>query len=141
MDEKTLISLIQNEGAKFYDTQIVNENSHNIYRVFITCEGGVNLDLCAKISNIISPLLDLNPPMQGKYLLEVSSPGLERKLSKTSHFLNSIGEIVKIKLQNSEKIIAKLVNADEKGIFLLCDDEEVYYLYDDINTARTYIQW
>ena len=55
---------------------------NTIYRVLITKVGGVNLDLCATISYELSPFLDVNPPMSQAYRLEVSSPGIERKLTK-----------------------------------------------------------
>lgn len=141
MDEQTLAQLIENEGANFYDTEIANENNQNIYRVFITHKDGVQLDLCAKISNIISPLLDLNPPMKGKYFLEVSSPGIERKLKKPKHFMGSIGEEVKITLINTDKIIGTLKSADENGISLQEENEIHEIAYDDIYNAKTYVKW
>jgi len=84
--------IIKSHGATLYDSEIVNENSETIFRVYIVKEDGVNLDLCADISRDISPLLDINPPVNGEYRFEVSSPGIERKLTKLTHFKNSIGE-------------------------------------------------
>ncbi len=141
MDEKTLKELIENEGADFYDTEVASENGNNIYRIYITCKDGVNLDLCAKISNIISPILDLNPPIKGQYYLEVSSPGIERKLKKPRHFMGSIGEEIKVQLVNTDKIIGTLKNADEKSIHVEEDGEILEIAYDDIFKAKTYVQW
>lgn len=141
MDKNTLKELIENEGANFYDTQVASEGGKNIYRVYITCKDGVTLDMCAKISNIISPLLDLNPPMKGQYFLEVSSPGIERKLKIPSHFIGSIGEMVKVKLVNTDKIIGLLESANENEITLKEDDEIHSLTYDDIYSAKTYVQW
>ncbi len=141
MDEKTLKELIENEGADFYDTEVVSENGNNIYRIYITCKDGVNLDLCAKISNVISPILDLNPPIKGQYFLEVSSPGIERKLKKPRHFMGSIGEEIKVQLVNTDKIKGTLKNADEKSIRVEEDDQMLEIFYDDIFKAKTYVQW
>ncbi len=141
MLEDTLKQIIQNEGANFYDAVAANENGSNIYRVFITHKDGVTLDLCAKISNIISPILDTEPPMRGQYFLEVSSPGLERKLTKPNHFQNSIGELVKISLISTEKLEGEILNADEDGLILLDGDEEVKVSYDDIHSAKTFVRW
>lgn len=136
-----LKELIENEGVSFYDTEVASENGHNIYRVYITCKDGITLDKCAEISNIISPILDINPPIKGKYFLEVSSPGIERKLKKPRHFIGSINEMIEIKLVNTDKIIGTLKNADENGITL--DEEgEIHQLaYDDIYSAKTYVKW
>ncbi len=142
MLEDSLKQIIQNEGGVFYDTQIANENGKNIYRVFITCKDGVSLDLCAKISNIISPILDTEPPMKGQYFLEVSSPGLERKLTKPNHFQNSLGELVRVELVNTEKIEGKIINADEQKVSIKEEDgEDMDIKYDDILKAKTFVIW
>ncbi|PID47972.1 MAG: ribosome maturation factor RimP [Proteobacteria bacterium] len=141
MDENTLKELIKNEGANFYDTELVKENDHQIYRIFITSKDGVSLDLCAKISNIISPLLDLNPPTKGQYFLEVSSPGLERKLKKPNHFINSLGELARIDLVSTEKIEGKIISADENQVSIQEDDEILSINYDDIHRAKTFVKW
>ncbi len=141
MNEDTLKQLIENEGVNFYDSEIANENGQSIYRIYITHKDGITLDICAKISNILSPLLDLNPPMKGKYFLEVSSPGIERKLKKPKHFMASIGDDVEITLINTDKIIAKLVNADENSITLQEDEQTHTINYSDIYKSKTYVQW
>ena len=63
----------------------------DIFRVIVTSKDGVNLDKCAEISRLISPILDIDEPMGGKYNLEVSSPGIERKFKKPEHFIASVG--------------------------------------------------
>ena len=74
-------ALVGECGVKFYGTQTQKTGDNLIFRVFITKDGGVMLDDCVKVSELISPILDVNPPVSGKYYLEVSSPGLERILS------------------------------------------------------------
>ena len=60
---------------------------------------------------ILSPIFDLEPPLEGEYLFEVSSPGIERKLTKPEHYSASLGEKVKIKLKTKEKFIqASVIN-------------------------------
>ena len=79
-------ALVGECGVKFYGTQTQKTGDNLIFRVFITKDGGVTLDDCVKVSELISPILDVNPPVSGKYYLEVSSPGLERILSDLRHF-------------------------------------------------------
>ena len=139
---QTIKNIIEENGALFYDSEIVSENNNKIFRIFITAKDGVNLDLCAKISRIISPIIDLDPPVNGAYTLEVSSPGIERSLKKPEHFRGSIGDIVKIKLINTDKIIGELKSYDGETLKIQEDDGELVSInIEDIDKARTYYKW
>jgi len=102
--ETQIGKIVEANGAFLYDIEIVTEFDETIFRVLVTKEGGVDLDLCADISHELSPFLDVHPPMSQKYRLEVSSPGIERKLTKPVHFQNAIGEKVKLKIKGGDKI-------------------------------------
>jgi len=139
---ETIRKIIEDNGASYYDSEIVSENSNRIFRIYITAKDGVTLDLCAKISRIISPILDLEPPVNGAYTLEVSSPGIERTLKKNEHFTGSIGQDVKIKLINTDKIIGKLNSFDGKVLEIIEEDgEHTLINLEDIDKARTYYKW
>jgi len=139
---KMIKKIIEENGAVFYDSEVVSENNNRIFRIYITAKDGVTLDMCAKISRIISPILDLEPPLNGAYTLEVSSPGIERTLKKDEHFRGSIGENVKIKLINTDKIIGQLASYDGKTMEVLEDDGERTKIdIEDIDKARTYYKW
>ena len=114
--ETQIAKIVEANGADLYDTQIVTEFDETIFRVLVTKVGGVDLDLCAGISHELSPFLDVHPPMSQRYRLEVSSPGIERKLSKPVHFKNAIGEKVKLKVIDGDKLKGTLIAADNKGI-------------------------
>lgn len=124
-----------------YDTELTKEGDNFIYRIYIlknSSHKSVSLDDCEKFSRLISPILDLNPPTDEKYFLEVSSPGLERKLTKPEHFKLSIGEIVKVKTKEKEEIISKLLSADDEKITL---EDGTILNYTDIKSTKTYIYW
>lgn len=112
-------------------------------RIYVQKEGGVNLDDCARLSEILSPIFDVEPPVNGEYFLEVSSPGLERKLSKIEHFAKSIGELVKITTNEKEKIEAKIIAVDDENITLenLENKEKTTINFNDIKKARTFVEW
>jgi len=139
--ETQIAKIIEANGAALYDTEIVTEFDETIYRVLITKVGGVNLDLCATISHELSPFLDVHPPMSQAYRLEISSPGIERKLTKQVHFENAIGEKVKLKLGAGNKVKGRLKSADAKGIVLDTKAGEESYDYADLNTCKTYFDW
>lgn len=143
MDRETLKSLVENCGVSLYDTEIVTENGRKIYRVYITSKDGITLDKCEEVTKVISPVLDTEPPIEGSYFLEVSSPGIERKLKKMEHFSSSIGELVKVETEEGKEK-GKLIKVDEKNekIYLRDKKGEVKEIsYDDILKARTYFQW
>ena len=146
MDNKTLQKIIEDCGVSLYDTESVMENEQKIYRVFITHKDGINLDKCAEITRIISPILDLDPPMSGKYALEVSSPGIERKLITLDHFKQSIGENVKVKLLGEESntnIKGRLMKVEDKNITVYDKEtqDDITFPLAQVLKARTYFQW
>ena len=133
--------IIEANGAALYDTEVVTEFDETIYRVLITKVGGVSLDLCATISHELSPFLDVHPPMSEAYRLEVSSPGIERKLVKPVHFINAIGEKVKLKLGGGDKLKGLLKSADDKGIVIETKQGDETFAYGELNTSKTYFDW
>lgn len=139
--EESIQLAVEGSGAKLYDIVSLKENDNNIYRIYITAPEGVSLDKCAEISRQISPLLDIHEPMNGKYHLEVSSPGIERKLKKTNHFISSVGEKVKIKDFDKNVIEGELVKADENEIVVKTAHGEEQITYDEISSASTYFEW
>ncbi len=142
MNLDTQISkIIEANGAALYDTEVVTEFDEIIFRVLVTKVGGVNLDLCATISHELSPFLDVHPPMSEQYRLEISSPGIERKLSKPVHFQNAIGEKVKLKLGGGEKLKGLLKSADKDGIVVETKQGDESYAYGELNTSKTYFEW
>ncbi|RUM75166.1 MAG: ribosome maturation factor RimP [Sulfurovum sp.] len=139
--ETQIAKIVEANGAALYDTEIVTEFDETIFRVLITKVGGVDLDLCATISYELSPFLDVHPPMSQAYRLEISSPGIERKLKKPSHFQNAIGEKVKLKIAGGEKLKGTLKSADNEGIVVETKAGDESYKYSDLNTCKTYFEW
>ena len=138
-----LEALCKEAELSFYDDELVSENGRKIYRIYVQKEGGVNLDDCARLSEILSPIFDVEPPVNGEYFLEVSSCGLERKLNKLEHFLKSINELVKITTNEKEKIEAKILSVENENIILenLETQEKITINFNDIKKARTFVQW
>lgn len=139
--EESIELAINGCGAELYDIVSVKENDTYIYRIYITAKDGVNLDKCAEVSRMISPLLDIHEPLGGKYNLEVSSPGIERKLKRVSHYKSSIGENVSVKDYNKDIIKGKLISADENEIVIDTGHGEEIITYDEISSAQTYFEW
>ncbi|ASM34479.1 ribosome maturation protein RimP [Campylobacter sputorum subsp. bubulus] len=136
-----LSSLIEQCGVKFYGVETQSLPSKTIYRIFITKDGGVNLEDCEKVSKLLSPIFDVEPPVGGDWILEVSSPGLERRLTSIENFANSINELVKITCKNNENLSGKILNVKDNEIILQTQNGETIINFNDIKKAKTYIEW
>ena len=139
--DSEIAKIAKANGALLYDTEVAQDGGDTIFRVSVTKEGGVTLDLCADISHTLSPFLDVHPPMSSPYRLEVSSPGIERKLRKPTHFQGAVGEKVKLKVPGQDRLKGLLKSVDERGIVVETIHGEESYSYDDIKTAKTYFDW
>ena len=133
--------IVEDNGFRLYDIEISEENGYKYYRIFIQkADGGrVNLDECAIINRIVSPIFDVEYNSDDAYFLEVSSPGIERPLKKPEHFIMSVGEKVRITLKDGSKIIGKLQSFDEKNGKI--DVKNKIIPLDTIKRARTYFEW
>ena len=139
--EQSIKLAVESLGANLYDIVTTKERDKSIFRVLVTTPNGISLDKCAEISRMISPILDVDEPMNGEYTLEVSSPGIERKLKKKEHFIGSIGEKIKIKNFATETVKGELSCANNEKIIVKTEfgDEEISY--DNILAAATYFEW
>ena len=139
--EESIKLAVESLGARVYDISTLKEHDKNIFRVSVTAQGGISLDKCAEISRMISPILDVEEPMNGEYVLEVSSPGIERKLKKKEHFICSVGEKVKVKDFSTDVFKGTLIAADEDKIVIQTEFGEEELTYDNILSATTYFEW
>lgn len=109
-----LIFKIVNEmGLELYDVEYDGKN----LRVYIDMPGGVTINTCEEVSNLLSLKLDALDLIPHSYVLEVSSPGVERKLKNVEHFKKAIGKKIIVQKEN-EYIYGELLNADNQLITL-----------------------
>ena len=95
--EKIILPLAEKENVEIVDIEYVKENGENILRIYIDSPNGVNLDLCTKMSHLFGDEIDKNDPIKEHYILEISSPGIDRILKKEKDFLRFKGFCVKVK--------------------------------------------
>ena len=84
-------------GFELVDTELSGGAGQTVLRVYIDHPRGINVDDCAKVSRQLSAILDVEDPIAGHYMLEVSSPGLDRPLVGREDFERYRGETVKVK--------------------------------------------
>ena len=134
-------AVCESAGVSLYDTETVREFDENVFRIYIVGEEKIDVEKCAYVSRLLSPLFDVHPPMSGEYRLEVSSPGIERALKTPEHYRLSIGEKVKVTTKEGEKLKGVLVEANDTEFVLRADEEEIVFEYPQIKKARTYFEW
>jgi len=146
--ESDINSLVKSVDLELYDTVVVSENDETIYRVSVIStevvdgkRGGVSLDKCVELTHMISPLLDVTPPVSGDYRLEVGTAGIERKLTTIGHFKKSIGEKVNVVYSGKEKAKGKLLKVEGNTISVELAQEVVTVEFNDIIRAKTYFEW
>ena len=142
--KESIKTVVQGCGVQLYDIVTTKENNNNIFRIYITSPDGITLEKCTEVSRMVSPLLDVTKPINGNYNLEVSSPGIERKLKTIEHFSCSIGENIKIKGYSTETLKGKSieVNIKDKTFKIQDNDGDIHLInYDDVLSASTYFLW
>ena len=107
-------------GLSIWDVRFLKEGSQWYLRIFIDKPGGVSIDDCVNMTHAINGPLDEADPIEQAYLLEVSSPGVERELTRPEHFQSSIGK--KVKIKTIRPIDAK---RDFNGVLTQCGDKSV----------------
>jgi ribosome maturation factor RimP len=86
-------------GFELADLELHLSRGHSLVRIFIDADKGVTVDDCEAVSRQVSSVLDVADPIGGSYSLEVSSPGLDRRLVKPAHFERFAGAEVQVKLR------------------------------------------
>ncbi len=109
---------------------------------------GVGMDDITAVTRAISRAIDEHDPIDGRFTLEVSSPGLERTLRTPAHFQGAVGQVVTIKTTpvagGDRRFRGLLTEADAHGVVVVADvapDVPRRLAYDDIERARTVFEW
>jgi len=132
-------------GLELVDVEVVGSGKARTLRLTIDREGGVDLDTLAEANGPVSEALDAADVVPGPYLLELSSPGVERPLRRPSDFRRFVDTTISVKshdpVDGARRHRGLLVEADEVGIALEVDGQHRRFSYDAIATARTVFEW
>ena len=136
-------------GLGCYDVELVGPNRSRTLRVLVDREGGVDLDAITAATQALAPVLDADPAvaraLPGAYLLEVSSPGVERPLRTPAHFRAAIGAPVSLKHRTADGTVVRervvVTDADADGIDVDVDGEHRRIALGDVLSARTVFEW
>jgi ribosome maturation factor RimP len=149
-DIKGKIAVLANTLAGEYDAEVVDiEVAGNLrrptVRIYIDKEGGVTLDDCEKFSRGMSAVLDVEDPIRGPYVLEVSSPGLDRPLKRVKDFEAHVGKLARVitreSIERQNFFVGRITRVSGNMIFLaLQNDAEAAIPFELISRARLEIE-
>jgi ribosome maturation factor RimP len=137
---KLLEPTVERLGYELADLEVRLGSKGGMVRIFIDKPEGIDLEDCERVSLAVSALLDVEDPVPGNYNLEVSSPGLDRKLTKVEHFQRFEGETVNVKMrfpiEGRRRFRGTLVSSDDENIVVEVDGESHSLPLKTIDTAR-----
>ena len=138
--EQLIEPILHEMDYELVDIEYLSERGRWILRVYLDKEGGVTLDDCARVSREIGDLIDVKDVVQHEYVLEVSSPGLNRPLRKERDFLWALGKKIRIKMANPVKgqrnFIGYLKDLRDETLYLKVEETLVSLSLKDVKKAN-----
>ncbi len=143
IDKERLLELLEPAvaamGFELADLEL-HRGRRGVLRLFIDRAGGVTLDDCQLVSEQVGAVLDVEDPLPGSYVLEVSSPGFDRRLRTQAHFERFVGERVRIELKDAREgrrnFTGQLTGVEGGNVLLEVDGEAWQLPLNDIAVAR-----
>lgn len=117
-----LFPVVLEAECYLWDVEYVKEGAEMILRIIIDSNEGITLDDCERVTRAIDPVLDEADPIENAYRLEVTSPGVERPLTRNDHFEACLGEEIEVKLfapVNGTKTLRGTLSENDEKAFVL----------------------
>ena len=132
-------------GYMLWDVEYVKEGAEMVLRITIDSEQGIGIDDCEKVHRAIDPALDEADPIENAYRLEVSSPGIERTLTRNEHFDFCLGVEVEAKLfaaYNGMKTVRGILNDNLGDSIVIVSGGDAYEIEKKaISKINTVFDW
>lgn len=142
---------VERAGAELVDLEVAGSVARPIVRAFVDTADGITLDECARLSRRVEEALESAGAVPERYVLEVSSPGIERPLTKRGHFERFTGQSVAIRLyakrDGRKKFVGTLEEVVDRGdsyAIVVADPvsgEQWTFPRDEIGKARLHVEW
>ena len=125
--EELAAPILEEMGLQLWDVVYEKEGSGWYLRYYVDKEGGIDINSCEAFSRAISDVLDEADPIDGSYTLEVSSPGIERQLTRAWHFETLMGQQLLVRLirpvEGVRDFIGTLTDYRDGTLTLLLDEK------------------
>ena len=127
-------------GFDLWGIQQVSQRGSSTLRIFIDSDKGITVDDCAKVSYQVSSVLDVEDPIEGRFTLEVSSPGMDTPLFTLPQYMKYIGQWLKISLRvpfdGRRRFVGVLTAIEDEEIVLQVEQEEYVLPFETIEKAN-----
>ena len=122
------------------DIEYLSEQGRWILRIYVDQSGGITLDTCAEVSREIGDLIEIKDIFHQGYVLEVSSPGINRRLKKEKDFERAVGKNIKIRmatpLEGQRNFRGSLQSFQDGILCLRVKDDLILLSYRDVEKAN-----
>lgn len=126
-----LAPILSNNQCELVDVEYVHENGQLYLRVYADKDGGININDCEAISRALEKKLDELDPIKEAYILEVSSPGLDRPLKTDKDLAKHVGDMVELKLykkiDGQKEFVGELLTYDADCIEVMIEDKKMTF--------------
>ena len=137
--QKLIEPVLESENMELIDIECLKMKTRWLIRIYMDKEGGVTIDDCAEISNQVGDILDVHDIPYGAYTLEVSSPGLDRPLTRDKDFIQYRGYKVHVKLaeklegiRNFQGTLVDYLDENDGKILLVDVSGKIYRIPKDL---------
>lgn len=137
--------IITNLGYRIYDVIYEKEGKDFYLRIFIDNDAGININDCETVNNAITDVLDEKDIIKNQYMLEVSSPGLERRIRSDEHLRQNLNKEIRVHTFKSSKsentINGILVGYNDDSITIKSNNDEYNIKKENISKMETIFNW
>jgi ribosome maturation factor RimP len=132
--------MLEDIGYELVEVEYLSVQGRWVLRLYIDKEGGVTIDDCVNVSRDLGDIIDVKEIIDHEYVLEVSSPGLNRPLRKEKDFINVIGKRIKLKmireLNGQKNFTGNLKDYNNRTIYLETDGKIIELPFDDVEKSN-----
>ena len=127
-------------GFELWGIEYLSQGRHSVVRVYIDAENGITVEDCARVSEQVSGVLDVEDPITGEFTLEVSSPGMDRLLFRLDQYPAYVGEVLELRLrtpfEGRRKFKGVLTGIEGEDVVIRVDDHEYLLPHSAVDKAR-----
>lgn len=124
-------------GFDVEDVAVRAAGKRQLVQIVVDRDGGLTLDDVADASRVVSTALDEADPFSGEYVLEVTSPGVDRPLTHPRHWRRNVGRLVEVKKTDGTTLTGRVTDADDEGATV--GDTRV--AYSDVTKAKVEVEF
>ncbi|HEY2271818.1 MAG TPA: ribosome maturation factor RimP [Jatrophihabitantaceae bacterium] len=141
---EVLTPVVASTGRDLEDVTVTSAGRRSLVRVIVDADGGVDLDAVAEVSRVVSDALDGDSDggaaFAGPYVLEVSSPGIDRPLTEQRHWRRAEGRLVQVPV-GDQTLTGRIVRTDGHGVTLDVDGAAREIAWGELGRGRVQVEF